>query len=265
LTPDSTKNRPGGFPEPLKEKFTMIEIKNSDHTVYKLHSGATLALGHAPQTPEAAEPAEFIGKALAALSALEDAKTEAAADVNLSEAGRAAKVAAILDAAIEIAANASDSIDGFDELVVKDESETFRPPQLDRTDAVGALMDMEMRTFARGLDTSDTAALMHELQSNPALLEAILRSPLPLGSLTGHARAVYAQQVSTSPRAKEVQRARGGLDWAKSALPHIASHIAHGADRAKILGHLVASGKTSSAKVFGFTKADVEAAQRRAM
>lgn len=243
----------------------MKKTDHNDHIVYQLSSGKTLAIAAAPKTKEAHEPAAIIEKALAALSLLEELKASVADDQMLSEKGRATKVDMLRPTVLKEIAEAAEKLAEFEDYVKADEVATFAPPALDKSDAVSALADMELRSYLRGLEGKDLHNLMQDLPNQPRIMEAVLRSPIPMGQITEVARSQWGQRVnSTDPHVKELQAARNALDWAKSALPHVANHIADGQDRVKLLADITATGKPAAAAVFGFSGASVTEGARRA-
>lgn len=201
----------------------LIEHVNDDrHTSYLLAGGVTLGISKPPQTKEAAEVREVVRRSLDVLGCVDAVRR----DETLSEVGKAQRLKALEDLANTVRSQAVSAVADFADYVAKDEVETFTPPQLDKADAVSGLIDMELRTMVRAMDSKERAELGVKLLNEPRLVEAILRSPLDMGPLTLIARNVWADQVkATNPHAGEVKRAREALEWAQATLPAILNHF----------------------------------------
>lgn len=192
-------------------------------TAYELGSDRTLAIPHAPNYEVAPIPAAVIRKCLNAIANLETARKRGLDDKNLSQIGRAAKLEPIQEAAAATIEAAKVELADFVAQVDLWETKTYAPPSLASTDAVGGLVDMEIRTWARATTGKALDEALKSLVTEPRLVEAVIRSPIPLGQFSDLATQQWRERIAaTSPDAAKIVLTRESIAWAAGLLPYFA-------------------------------------------
>lgn len=181
------------------------------------------------------------GAKLARLAVEAAAKVKAIdADESRSDAWKLAereKVAAWAAAEFERAhAEAQRAIDAFNEADARESV----PPPLAPSDAVGALLDRELRDVVRAMDPAAQAALARDLLAgqHPRALAALLRSPLPWAGVLGEAlpTAWMDAQARANPRDAALRaQAKAATQW----LGEIAEQVRHVLPRAAATAPIV--------------------------
>jgi len=199
-------------------------------TVFAMASGKTLAIPSPPVVGEVSrelhDVAVVVRLAASALAALEKGRRAAVADKTLSDLGRAKATEALQAAAESAAAEASGKLEGLSQAVTDLEGIVFGPPLLEPTDVVAGLQDLEIRNHLRELPSGQQGTQMAAIGKNHRLLQAVVRSPVPLPPFSEHADRLWRDiQSGAHPRSGELARLRAAVAWGKIALPSIARHI----------------------------------------
>lgn len=106
------------------------------------------------------------------------------------------------------------------------EAALLAPPRLAENDLAGALVDQEIRGFARTLRGDALSRYAASLADQPRHLAAILRSPVPIAAVSEHAAGVWRDSiVAREPQAIPLARTAEAVRWAEGLLPHIADRV----------------------------------------
>ena len=205
----------------------LVEIQRTDRAVvYELADGAKLVVPHAPDVPEVHELAKTVAATLDAFANLDGARRAAAADANLSDVGRVEKLAPQRQQVARQVAQAKATIEESRAHLDAFQARTFAVPAVDPADAATGLADWELRDYLRGLQGKDQAKAFDEIASNPRLMQAVLRSPIPIQPFTDLARKSWAEHVEkTHPDAAKVTNFRTAHDWAAVIIPQLEKHV----------------------------------------
>jgi hypothetical protein len=201
-------------------------------TVYELADGALFPVANPPRlddqsyASEIHEPARIVREALGQLACVDNRRREALADPALSEVGRREKVEEMRRVArvgLEMARAELEKLRGETARLA---DELHFPPRLAESDLGGALIDQEIRAYARGLRGEALSRYASGLADNPRHLAAIMRSPVPIAAVSDHAVTVWRETVAAAhPQGPALGRTQAAVRWAEAVLPHIAERI----------------------------------------
>lgn len=202
--------------------------------VYDLRSGGTLAIAPPPgfgtaaqPTPAQADAAHYALNALKAMGRFDTANRALAADKTLSDLGRAERSERIRAQAYADVSEALNKAVAARDSVKASLDTALMPPQLAEGDAVGAILDREVRDMLRGAGEKQLSETLSKLDEKPRVLEAILRAPLGMGHITTHAEKVWAEWVETNrPQVAALRSALDAWDWAVRTISQVTSEVA---------------------------------------
>ena len=157
--------------------------------------------------------------AIWATARLADETRRVGRDARLTEHGRDDALKEVRGAAVANVALAWSKLAEHEVGLVEREHKLYEVPQLERGDAVGALLDREARDYARSLTGSARDELMRHLRTGEAesVTLALLRSPVPIGNLESVAIQSFRSGVERrNPQEVEFLRAQQEqLEWAR--------------------------------------------------
>jgi hypothetical protein len=201
-------------------------------TVYELSDGSLFPVARPPALsdgthgPEVQEPARIVREALGHLASVDGRRREAMADPALSSVGRTQRIEEMRRIARVGLEMARAELEKTRIQAERLEGELFAPPRLAEEDLAGALIDQEIRRYARGLKGEALSRYAAGLAEAPRHLAAILRSPVPLPAVSDHAAGVWRDSVMAGhPRAAPLGRLKEAVRWAEGLLPHIAERV----------------------------------------
>jgi hypothetical protein len=202
-------------------------IQQTDRaTVHRLSDGRMFAVTHAPHSMTAPKGAELVRTALNVLNSIDSVRRDALKDETLSDHGRNERVKPILATARSAMAEVHADLGKFADTVASLEKSVYAPPALDPSDAVGAMVDMELRTYVRGLRGPQRAKALDQLSKEPRLLEAVVRSPTNLGEFSHHGGDLWRARVETThPQAASLLKQKEALTYAAEMLSHFDAAI----------------------------------------
>lgn len=176
---------------------------------------------------ETHEVAVHVVEALRSLGVLDTARARTAADETLSDLGRSRAIDPIKAAARDKLAGAATELKRLTAYVDDLERRTFLPPTIERGDVEGALIDQEIRNYARATAGKDRVKFAESLNGDPRAVLAVMRSPVPMDPLIGQiAAAAWRENVTkVHPDAQKVVRYRAALEWASSTTAYLETLI----------------------------------------
>lgn len=202
-------------------------------TVYDLANGEPLVIdnppGHADGgfTKATSEVVAILRKPANALAFLDRERQRLAEDDTLSEVGRQQKINEHRTMAQEVAKGAREELEKAAAQAATWSQSLYAPPKLEPDDVASALIDQEIRTHIRGLTGDHLAKYAEALSNQPRHLEAVLRSPVPLGrEISAVAEASWAAHIEkTNPRVRDLVQLREAVAWGITNLPRITENL----------------------------------------
>ena len=96
----------------------------------------------------------------------------------------------------------------------------FAVPEPAQNDVVGYFREMEIRNYLRTLSTADAMKYLEHRNVKPAVLHAVLRSPVPNAQLEEFATRLWCQQreLSDPVYAEGLILAGKSIDWSRAIL-----------------------------------------------
>jgi hypothetical protein len=147
------------------------------------------------EADKAGEAANMIVRALMLLSATTARVTS---DARFTQQGRDDALREDRGTAIALGAIAWAKLGDYDVELIEREHALYAVPQIERGDAVAALLDREAREWARSLAGPEREAMLAQITRGEAeaVTLALLRSPVPIGSMETVARLAYGAAVN---------------------------------------------------------------------
>lgn len=207
-----------------------VRTKADRYTAFTLSDDSTLIVATPPERAHNADYArEKVADALEALDYLEAARRTVNADKSLSEIGRAEKLKDLRQQTARIVETVEAEMATHTEALEKWAGRVYAPNPIDRTDAVTVAEDVEIRTMLRGMGSTERVGLLENIVKQPRMMEAVLRSPVPITGLTDAISRSWRDHVeATHPDAPLVATNRAAVDWAGQVLGQI--RVAVGTD-----------------------------------
>ena len=173
---------------------------------------------------------EQANQALWATASLAHETRRVSQDARLTEHGRNDALKEVRGAAVANVALAWSKLAEHEVGLIEREHKLYEFPQLERGDAVGALLDREARDYARSLTGSARDELMRQLRAGEAerVTLALLRSPVPFGNLETTATQAWRSAIERrNPQEVELLAAQHEqLDWARLLVKRAAEKVA---------------------------------------
>lgn len=219
----------------IPELASAKRIKQPDGLmVYDLRSGTTLAVAPPPgfgtdaqPTQAQSEAANVTLNALKAMGRFDSGNRALAADKTLSDLGRAEKSERIRAQAYADVSEALSKAVAARDSVQASLDTALMPPQLAEGDAVGAILDREVRDMLRGASEKQLTETLSKLDERPRVLEAILRAPLGMGHITIHAEKVWSEWVEANrPQVAALRSALDAWEWAVRTISQVTKEVA---------------------------------------
>ncbi len=137
-------------------------------------------------------------------------RRELSSDGSLSDKGVETKLQQYLDASITPAIKRYERQVEETQLSIAEMRAALMRPSIDKTDAAGAVLRQETRTYLRGLSAADRISILMN-DSDPMFLTAVLEAPSELSGLTAEMReqieAAYLQHAHPEETARLQERA----------------------------------------------------------
>jgi hypothetical protein len=212
------------------EGLPVIPGTDARVTLHQMSDGSVLPMTLPPlrngEIPDESHAAAFpVKRAAEALAALDIARRNAATDKNLSDHGRAEKVKGAREAAQRAVSEAEAALGQLEANTAGLLDQALAAPKLETVDVEGALVDQEIRSYARGLNDKQRTDYMQTLKGNARHLDALLRSPVPIALITDHAKRLRAESLDNSPAVLKAKGYADAIDWARGLLPSIKNKI----------------------------------------
>lgn len=203
-----------------------LEVHTSDDrcTVYRLFGdGGFLSV---PTAPEAAHETSFarelVGKCIQQLDLLEAARRKAANNPGLTELGKAEHIAGFRKHVEESLAVLQQQMADHLTALANFEARIFSPPKIEPSDAVTVAEDVELRTMLREMPPQARVELLQSIADTPRLMEAVLRSPIPISGVTEPVRQLWRAHVeNTHAEYPAFAKAKAAAEWASQVLPQV--------------------------------------------
>ncbi len=194
-------------------------------TTYRLRDGE-LVITNPPYYPEIVLPPVEVRKVMKIVADLEKARGYAASNANLSEAGKKKHIEPYLQAAREAMTKARTALSDYAGSTAQKAMKALAVPELDVADAVGAMEDREIRDWVRSRGEAKSGEVVEEMQRNPRVVQAVLRSPIGFGMLGDTAERLWRQEVEPgNPEYLEAKRRGESVKWAEDQLYWIEKHV----------------------------------------
>lgn len=207
-----------------------VRTKADRYTAFTLSDDSTLIVATPPERAHNSDYArEKAADALEALDYLEAARRTVNADKSLSEIGRAEKLKDLRQQTARIVERTQAEMAAHAATLETWAGKVFSPAVIDRTDAVTVAEDVEIRTMLRGMGATERTALLENIVSQPRMMEAVLRAPVPIPVVTDAIRRSWREHVeATHPDAPNVATGRAAVEWASQVLGQIGAAVGAG-------------------------------------
>ncbi|WP_394763558.1 hypothetical protein [Phenylobacterium sp.] len=206
---------------PFADNGLTVVDRTDRATIFELSGGRRLAVIHPPHATTAPKGAALVRTALNILQSVDSVRRTASADKTLSELGRSERVKPVQAAARTALAEVHADLATFAGEVAGLEKSVYAPPALDPADAVGAMVDLELRSWIRALKGEQRAKALDNLAKEPRMLEAVVRSPTKLGEFSEFSGTLWRERVeATHPQAPALARQQEALAYVTNLLPH---------------------------------------------
>lgn len=204
-----------------------VRTKEDRYTAFTLSDDSTLIVATPPERAHNADYArEKVADALEALDYLEAARRKVNADKSLSEIGRAEKLKDLRQQTARIVEGVQAEMAEHAATLEQWAGRVYAPATLDRADAVGVAEDVEIRTMLRGMGSTERVGLLENIVNEPRMMEAVLRSPVPITGLTDAISRSWRDHVdATHPDAPKVATNRAAVEWAGQVLGQISAAV----------------------------------------
>lgn len=212
----------------ILEGDAALAVDHVAHDVFPLPAtGKQFALGRNPDVSGETGIGSAVAGAVAMLCSLDKATRDARNDESLSEVGRNRKLEGKRAETVAAIARHYANVTAEEFAIEAKHAALYEIPKLEPTDAVGALMDMEVRAWVRTLGGDERSKFIRGLgdAENSRALLALLRSPVDAGIPGEVAKDAWLKSVEATKPAEvaKVQAQRASVEWARIALTSCAS------------------------------------------
>ena len=240
-------------------------------TAYRHVAGRPLVLNPLPDSLKNHPAVATANLALDKVDELHQVREAVMSDPTLSPLGKSAKLAKPISNMLRAVAGASavNAISG--ESADKREADMLAVPELAKTDAPGAAIDVEVRQWWRALPANERLQMLQKFNESPdhqRIEAALLRSPVALADpelLSIRDGWNRQARMNNQNDAFAIDRDRHAIAWSDAAIGHaagIATSMA-GMDRQSML-HTIVTGNNplaDGARAFGFSQREIDGAK----
>jgi hypothetical protein len=218
----------------LDKHGARLDTSSRDGFLLQLESGRQVGLLKYPPDPATfAHPLTEAGKipevsrvvqhSLNTLAHLDSTVYRMQGNRSFSEYGRKEKLAPVREQAVKTLGALDQDLRSYAKGLEEHKAQFYKVPAPAQNDVVGYFREAEIRNYLRSLSKADALRYMQGTDgeiTNPAVLHAVLRSPVPNAALEEHATRLWrATRESEDPVLFELFRlSDASLEWGTSIL-----------------------------------------------